>query len=141
MITKEDMHNFYFQYIVREDLDGDPLLSLNLLEAAEDKDWQRVETLLEQGADPRICRSTDNNCVESALVMALAARRYDIAKKLYDAGDRLDDHEGFTDAEWDGEIIDFFSLSELDKCPSGHYLKSRQALVFLLCIKFFMFCW
>lgn len=109
MITKEDMHNFYFQYIVREDLDGDPLLSLNLLEAAEDKDWQRVEALLEQGADPRICRSTDNNCVESALVMALAARRYDIAKKLYDAGDRLDDHEGFTDAEWDGEIIDFFA--------------------------------
>ena len=109
MITKEDMHNFYFQYIVREDLDSDPLLSLNLLEAAEDKDWQRVETLLEQGADPRICRSTDNNCVESALVMALAAGRYDIAKKLYDAGDRLDDHEGFTDAEWDGEIIDFFA--------------------------------
>ena len=33
MITKEDMQNFYFQYIVREDLDGDPLLSLNLLEA------------------------------------------------------------------------------------------------------------
>ena len=83
MITKEDMHNFYFQYIVREDLNSDPWLSLNLLEAAENKDWQRVETLLEQGADPRICRSTDNDCVESALVMALAARRYDIAKKLY----------------------------------------------------------
>ena len=35
MITKEDMHNFYFQYIVREDLNSDSLLSLNLLEAAE----------------------------------------------------------------------------------------------------------
>ena len=109
MITKEDMQNFYFQYIVREDLDGDPLLSLNLLEAAEVQDWQRVETLLAQGAVPGICRNTDGNNVESALVFALAARKYDIARKLYDAGDRLDDHRGFTDAQWDGEIIDFFA--------------------------------
>lgn len=108
MITKEDMH-YYEDYIVRKDLIGDKFLAINLIDSAIRRDWEQVEKLLAEGADPRICRSTDNDCAESALVMALAERRYDIAKKLYDAGDRLDDHEGFTDAEWDGEIIDFFA--------------------------------
>ena len=84
------MH-YYEDYIARRDLNGDQLLAIDLIDSAISKDWEQVEKLLAEGADPRMCRSTDNNCVESALIMALAARRYDIARKLYDAGDRLGD--------------------------------------------------
>lgn len=75
----------------REDLPGDVLLSAKLVKAARENNWQEVEKLLTDGADPRICRSGDAFGVESALYYALKAQRFDIAEKLYEAGDRLDD--------------------------------------------------
>ena len=75
----------------REDLPGDVLLSAKLVKAARENNWQEVEKLLTDGADPRICRSGDAFGVESALYYALKAKRFDVAEKLYEAGDRLDD--------------------------------------------------
>lgn len=77
--------------VSREDLDGDALLSAQLVRAARDEEWPEVERLLAAGADPRICRCGDAYGVESALFYALRKGQYGIACKLYDAGDRLDD--------------------------------------------------
>lgn len=76
---------------IREDLPGDALLSAKLVKAAFEKNWSEVEALLAEGADPRICRRGDAFGVESALFYALRDRRFDVAEKLYEAGDRLDD--------------------------------------------------
>lgn len=75
----------------REDLPGDVLLSAKLVKAAFEENFDEAEKLLSQGADPRICRRGDAFGVESALYYALKAKRFDIAEKLYNAGDRLDD--------------------------------------------------
>ena len=77
--------------VIRQDLTGDPLLSGRLVKAARENQWEEVEKLLSEGADPRICRWGDAYGVESALYYALIAKRYDVAEKLYAAGDRLDD--------------------------------------------------
>ena len=76
---------------IREDLTGDALASAKLVKAARENNWAELETLLESGADPRICRFGDAFGVESALYYALKAKRFDAAEKLYEAGDRLDD--------------------------------------------------
>ena len=78
-------------HVIRQDLTGDPLLSGKLVKAARENQWDEVEKLLSQGADPRICRSGDAYGYESALYYALLDKRYDMAEKLYEAGDRLDD--------------------------------------------------
>ena len=78
-------------HVIRQDLTGDPLLSGKLVKAARENHWEEVEKLLSQGADPRICRSGDAYGVESALFYAIIAKRFDMAEKLYKAGDRLDD--------------------------------------------------
>lgn len=78
-------------HVIRQDLTGDPLLSGKLVKAALENQWEEVERLLSEGADPRICRRGDAYGCESALYYALIAKRYDMAKKLYNAGDRLDD--------------------------------------------------
>ena len=78
-------------HAIREDLTGDALLSAKLVKAAKENTWEEVEKLLADGADPRICRSGDAFGVESALYYALKAKRFDIAEKLYEVGDRLDD--------------------------------------------------
>ena len=78
-------------HVFRKDLDGDPLLSAKLVKAAVEENWPEVERLLDAGADPRICRFGAIDGVESALYYALWKEQYDIAIKLYDAGDRLDD--------------------------------------------------
>ena len=78
-------------HVIRQDLPGDPLLSGKLVKAARENQWSEVEKLLSEGADPRICRWGDAYGVESALYYALIAKRYDVAEKLYAAGDRLDD--------------------------------------------------
>ena len=69
----------------------DVSLSARLLEAADKEDWTRVTALLEQGADPRICRISDGTTCESALYLAMKAKQFHAAEALYRAGDRLDD--------------------------------------------------
>ena len=67
---------------IREDLSGNVLLSAKLVKAAFEKNWKEVDTLLADGADPRICRRGDAFGVESALYYALKDKRFDIAEKL-----------------------------------------------------------
>ena len=52
-----EMENRIHQF--REDLPGDVVQSAKLVLAAFEKKWSEVETLLEQDADPRICRRGD----------------------------------------------------------------------------------
>lgn len=88
----ETLEMEHYVRIIRQDLHSDALQSARLVRAAQEKNWKEVEKLLEDGADPRICREAtpDGNMV-SALYYALAAKQRELACKLYDAGDRLDD--------------------------------------------------
>ena len=88
----ETLEMEHYIRIIRQDLHVDALQSARLVRAAQEKNWKEVEKLLEEGADPRICREAtpDGNMV-SALHYALAAKQYELAGKLYKAGDRLDD--------------------------------------------------
>lgn len=97
-MSKKELDRFYDQELpeyvcaVRFDLrDKDVSLSAKLLEAANKEDWNTVTALLEQGADPRICRISDGNTRESALFLALKEKNFKVAEALYNAGDRLDD--------------------------------------------------
>ena len=94
---------------IREDLPGDAMLSAKLVLAAFEKKWSEVETLLEQGADPRICRRGDAYGVESALYFALAEKQWNIAVKLYDAGDRLDDLVTECELPLPWQVLDFLA--------------------------------
>lgn len=101
------MENRVWQF--REDLPGDAMLSAKLVLAAIEKKWDEVETLLEQGADPRICRRGDAYGVESALYFALAEKQWNIAAKLYDAGDRLDDLVTECELPLPWQVLDFLA--------------------------------
>lgn len=94
---------------IREDLPGDVLQSAKLVLAAFEKKWSEVESLLEQGADPRICRRGDAYGVESALYFALAEKQWNIAVKLYDAGDRLDDLVTECELPLPWQVLDFLA--------------------------------
>ena len=95
----------------REDLPGDVLLSAKLVKAAFEENFDEVEKLLSQGADPRICRRGDAFGVESALYYALKAKRFDIAEKLYNAGDRLDDLVTEDETPMPPMVLDFLAFS------------------------------
>ena len=96
---------------IREDLPGDALQSAKLVKAAFENNWQEVQTLLEAGADPRICRRGDAFGVESALYFSLRAEQFDIAEKLYNAGDRLDDLVTEDQAPLPPAVLDFLAFS------------------------------
>ena len=110
-ISKEmdvmEMENRVWQ--IREDLPGDVMQSAKLVLAAFEKKWSEVESLLEQGADPRICRRGDAYGVESALYFALAEKQWNIAAKLYDAGDRLDDLITECELPLPWQVLDFLA--------------------------------
>ncbi len=94
---------------IREDLPRDAMQSAKLVLAAFEKKWSEVENLLEQGADPRICRRGDAYGVESALYFALAEKQWNIAAKLYDAGDRLDDLVTECEFPLPWQVLDFLA--------------------------------
>ena len=94
---------------IREDLPGDAMQSAKLVLAAFEKRWDEVENLLENGTDPRICRRGDAYGVESALYFALAEKQWNIAVKLYDAGDRLDDHVSELELPLPWQVLDFLA--------------------------------
>ena len=78
--------------VIRHDLPGDALQSARLVLAAKENKWQEVEKLLEEGADPRICRCMNAAGEKvSALYCALESNQHELARKLFEAGDRLDD--------------------------------------------------
>ena len=94
---------------IREDLPGDAMQSAKLVLAAFEKKWSEVENLLKNGADPRICRRGDAYGVESALYFALAEKQWNIAAKLYDAGDRLDDLITECELPLPWQVLDFLA--------------------------------
>ena len=111
---------------IREDLPGDAMQSAKLVLAAFEKKWSEVETLLEQGADPRICRRGDAYGVESALYFALAEKQWDTATKLYDAGDRLDDLITECELPLPWQTLDFLA-SEM-RCGRNYFLDESKTL-------------
>ena len=67
------------------------------IEAMLDKRWDEVLKLVEFGVKPGKVRHSECADNLSALGLALEAGEYEVAEKLYEAGDRLDDycnHEG-----------------------------------------------
>ena len=103
-------------YVVREDLKGDASLSGMLVTEAYYDRWPEVEELLEHGADPRICRRCEGVGCESALYYALRAERFDMAEKLYKAGDRLDDLVVTEITRNHQETISAYTLTFLADC-------------------------
>ena len=127
-MSKKEMELFYDQELpeyvcaVRFDLrHKDVQLSAKLLEAADKEDWDRVTALLEQGADPRICRISDGNTRESALFIALRAKNFELAKALYKAGDRLDDL--LTDVSIPADALQFLVWAAAD---GYNYFKEEE---------------
>ena len=111
---------------IREDLSGDVLLSAKLVKAAFEKNWGEVENLLDQGADPRICRHADGYGVESALYFALTDNKWSIAEKLYDAGDRLDDLITECELPLPWQILDFLAYEM--RCGRNYFLDESKTL-------------
>ena len=109
----EDEHRIR---IIRQDLRGDALQSARLVLAAKEKRWQEVEKLLEEGADPRICRYSDVGIeLESALYYALTAEEFELAGKLFEAGDRLDDLRLDPDfGSLPAQVLDFLAFEMRD---------------------------
>ena len=101
---------------IREDLSGNVLLSAKLVKAAFEKNWKEVETLLADGADPRMCRRGDAFGVESALYYALKDKRFDFAEKLYAAGDRLDDLVSEDESPLPPTVLDFLAFAMRNGC-------------------------
>ena len=111
---------------IREDLPGDAVQSAKLVLAAFEKKWSEVENLLENGADPRICRRGDAYGVESALYFALAEKQWNIAVKLYDAGDRLDDLVTECEFPLPWQVLDF--LAGEMRCGRNYFLDESKTL-------------
>ena len=105
----EDEHSVR---IIRQDLKGDALQSARLVDAAMDKKWNEVEKLLEEGADPRICRwANAAGEIASALFFALESKQYELASKLFKAGDRLDDLRLDSDfGSVPAQVLDFLAF-------------------------------
>ena len=102
--------------IIRQDLKGDALQSARLVDAAMDKKWNEVEKLLEEGADPRICRwANAAGETASALFFALESKQYELASKLFKAGDRLDDLRLDPDfGSVPAQVLDFLAFEMRD---------------------------
>lgn len=109
----EDEHEIR---VIRQDLKGDALQSARLVLAAQEKKWQEVENLLAQGADPRICRWADvAGETASALFFALESKQYELAFKLFKAGDRLDDLRLDSDfGSVPAQVLDFLAFEARD---------------------------
>ena len=108
----ERLENEHAIRIIRQDLKGDALQSARLVDAAMDKKWNEVEKLLEEGADPRICRwANAAGETASALFFALESKQYELASKLFKAGDRLDDLRLDSDfGSVPAQVLDFLAF-------------------------------
>lgn len=110
----------------REDLPGDVMQSAELVLAAFEKKWDEVTQLLDQGADPRICRRGDAYGVESALYFALVDKQWNIAGRLYDAGDRLDDLIAECEYPLPWQVLEFLSFEM--RCGRNYFLDESRTL-------------
>ena len=122
------MEEEYGIQVIRQDLKGDVLKSARLVQAALEKRWQEVEKLLEEGGDPRICRYKNAAGEKvSALYCALESNQHELARKLFDAGDRLDDLR-LSDSPFykvRGDVLDFLAF-EMRKGNNYFYDESKS---------------
>ena len=112
--------------VTRQDLKGDPLLSAKLVLAARENRWRTAEKLLARGADPRICRFGDAYGVESALYYALIAQKFAFARKLFDAGDRLDDLVTEDGAPIPAVVLDVLAIEM--RCGRNYFYDESKTL-------------
>ena len=132
----ETMEMEYQIRVIRKDLQGDALQSAELVLAAQEKKWAKVEKLLEQGADPRICRYADSDgMVASALFFALKAEKFILARKIYDVGDRLDDLIMY--GENIPEVVVSFLAHEMGCGKNYFYDPSKPLFESCLCSAFY----
>ena len=105
----------------------------SVLRAAQDNDWKKVDNILaEKNADMSGTRSCDGPNVISALAMALESGEFEIAKKLYDAGDRLDDyHREDTEGGTVGAVLSFLAMMH----SKGYDFFQDDSLTFAECCK------
>ena len=114
---------------IREDLPGDVLAGAKLVQAACDKNWDEVAKMLEAGADPRICRQAcASGEIIPALYMALKDKQFELADKLYDAGDRLDDFVEFIDSCGTCPDVVFAFLARSMHCGRNFFYDESKTL-------------
>ena len=86
------------------------------VEAMLENRWDVVLKLVEFGVEPGKIRHTDvSNCL-SALGLALEAGEYEVAEKLYEAGDRLDDYSNHVGKDLKPSLLTALSLFRRSGC-------------------------
>ena len=105
----------------------------SVFKAAQNNDWEKANNILaERDVDMSSARSFDGPNVISALAMALEAGEFEIAKKLYDAGDRLDDyHREDTEGGTVGAVLSFLAVMH----SKGYDFFQNEDLTFVECCK------
>ena len=98
----------------------------NFVKRAMDHQWKEVLSLLRGGQiRPRVERFSDgSNCI-SALSCALEDGEFEIAKELYDFGDRLDDYIGDSNS-----LLDFFLAAHMH---GDDYFYNENATLSMCC--------
>lgn len=98
----------------------------SFVKLAMDHQWKEVLSLLRGGKiRPRLERFSDgSNCI-SALSCALEDGEFEIAKVLYDFGDRLDDYIGDSDS-----LLDFFRAAHMH---GDNYFYNENATLSMCC--------
>ena len=102
-----------------------------VFKAAQNNDWEKADNILaEKNVNMSSARSCDGPNVISALAMALEAGEFEIAKKLYDAGDRLDDyHREDTEGGTVGAVLSFLAMMH----SKGYDFFQDDSLTFYKC--------
>ena len=98
----------------------------SFVKLAMDHQWKEVLSLLRSGKiRPRLERFSDgSNCI-SALSRALEDGEFEIAKELYDFGDRLDDYIGDSNS-----LLDFFRAAHMHE---DDYFYNENATLSMCC--------
>ena len=78
--------------------------------------WDVVLKLVESGVEPGKIRHTDVSDCLSALGLALEAGEYEVAEKLYEAGDRLDDYSHHVGNDLKPSLLTALSLFRRSGC-------------------------
>lgn len=110
---------------------GEINLCYSVLKAAQNDEWEKADKILaEKNVNMSSARSCDGPNVISALAMALEAGEFEIAKKLYDAGDRLDDyHREDTEGGTVGAVLSFLAMMH----SKGYNFFQDDSLTFYKC--------
>ena len=86
------------------------------VEAMLENRWDVVLKLVESGVEPGKIRHTDVSDCLSALGLALEAGEYEVAEKLYAAGDRLDDFNHLVGKDMKPSLLTALSLFRRSGC-------------------------